>query len=169
MTLVSLMARRRKLATKESQLKLDAFSEVTSAFNLTIKHGTTFLLWTSSISWRSQPDQMLPIPPTSVFAFQVIQELATLMLFFKLVLTYLQPDLKDLSFNPKTILLIVGLMQSLLVIGLLNVIVLMLTILNQELVMLFSMQAAQSSSNPSYKEKLLFLPLKQSKLQFPSP
>jgi len=60
-------------------------------------------------------------------------------------------------------------MQILQVIGLPNVILLMLTMLDQELVMLFSMQVAQSSGNPIYKEKLIFHPLKQSTLQFPPP
>jgi len=159
-TSVLSMTRRRKLATRGPQLKLDAFSEVTSTFHLTTKHGTTILSWASSISWRIQPDQTLPmLHTTSVLAFQVIQELATLMLCSELVLTYLQPDLKDLSFNPRTILLIVGLMQILLVIGLPNVILSMLTVLDQEMVMLFSTQAAQSSGNPSYNEKLFYLPM----------
>jgi len=166
-TLASLMTKRRKLATRGPQPKLDAFSEVTRVFNLITKHGTTILLWASSISWRNQQGQILPMPLIIVLAFQVIPESATLKLCLELVPIYLQPDLKDLFFNPKTIPLIVGSMQILLVIGLPNVILLMLTMWDQELVMSFNMQAAQSSGDPSYKEELLFPQLKQNTLQFP--
>jgi len=72
------------------------------------KPGAAILLWANLISGSSQPHQILLMLSTNVSAFQVIPEFATLWQNQELVLIYLQPNLKDVSFIPKTTPLIIG-------------------------------------------------------------